>query len=325
LLVGLATLLVSGFVVSSLGEGIQIGTNVTVYFSSVETGREILTRRDDFIAALTPLDRRARMQTNQDVSEKDFLAFVGRSVQPWTPDETNRIVDVLQMVGDKLAQWRLPLPANIMLIKTSGEEEFNNCYTRQNAIVFPAEEAARKPSALKYSILHELFHVLSRHDPALRQALYGTIGFKRINEIELPEELRGRKVTNPDGVQNGWTIGLTNQSEVVQAVPILLATGPSFNPNERGASPYDYFRLLVVEPGSSGWAPQLVAGHPRLLKPAETTGWFEQIGRNTHYTIHPDEILADNFFLLINGNTNVPTRRITAGMANAFRQREAKK
>jgi hypothetical protein len=324
-MVGLATLLVSGFVGSSLGEGIRLGTNVTVYFSSVETGREILTRRDDFIAALTPLDRRTRMQTSQDVSEKDFLAFVGRSVQPWTPDETNHIADVLHTVGDKLAQCQMPLPANIMLIKTSGEEEFNNCYTRQNAIIFPAAEADAKPSVLKYSILHELFHVLSRNDPSLRQALYGIIGFKRINEIELPEELRSRKVTNPDGVQNGWMIGLTNQNEAVQAVPILLATGPSFNPNERGASPYDYFRLLVVQPGGAGWAPQLVAGHPRLLKPAETTGWFEQIGRNTHYTIHPDEILADNFFLLINGNTNVPTERIIADMANTFRQLETKK
>jgi len=154
---------------------------------------------------------------------------------------------------------------------------------------------------------------------------YYIIGFRPINEIELPEELRQRKVTNPDGIQNGWRIGLTNQNEALQAVPILLATGPGFNPNEPGASPYDYFRLLVVKPDGTNWVAQRVAGRPRLLRPAETTGWFEQIGRNTRYTIHPDEIQADNFVRLINGDTNVPTPQIIAAMANVFSQPTSKK
>ena len=322
---GLATLLPALFIaasrVSSLGAEFQLDTNVTVVFSSVEAGRAILTRRDNFITALTPLDRRSRMATNQDVSEVDFLAFVGRSVRPRSPEETQLLAGGLQSVRDKLAPWQLPLPATIVLVKTSGEEEFNNCYTRQNAIVFPASEAAGPPAALNYLILHELFHVLSRHDPELRKTLCGVIGFKPIREIELPEALRARKVTNPDGVQNGWRIALNEHEEALQAVPILLANGPRFNPNESGASLDDYFRLLVVNPVGTGWAPQLVAGHPRLLKPEATQGWFEQIGRNTRYTIHPDEILADNFVRLINGDTNLPTPRIIADMANAFRHR----
>jgi hypothetical protein len=120
-------------------------------------------------------------------------------------------------------------------------------------------------------------------------------------------------------------ITLTNRNETVQAVPILLATGSTFNPNERGANPYDYFRLLVVRRATAGWLPQLVAGSPRLLRPSETTGWLEQIGRNTRYTIHPDEILADNFVKLINGETNVSTPRIIADMANAFKPPSPKK
>ena len=321
----LMALFIPGLVFSTLAEGIQLGTNVTIRFASVEQGREILTRRDDFIAALTPLDRRARMQTDQDISEKDFLAFVGRSVRSWTPEETNRITSLLQTLGEKLDRWHLPFPAVVLLVRTSGEEEFNNWYTRQNAIVFPSSDVAGRPSALSNLLLHELFHVLSRHDPELRKACYGIIGFRPINEIELPEELRQRKVTNPDGVENGWRIGLTNQNEALHAVPILLATGPSFNPNERGASPYNYFRLLVVKPDGTNCMAQRVAGRPRLLRPAETTGWFEQIGRNTGYTIHPDEILADNFIRLINGDTSLPSPQIIAAVANAFRQPASKK
>jgi hypothetical protein len=324
LMVALVALFIPCLESSALGEAIHFGADVTIRFASVEQGREILMLRDEFIAALTLLDRRARLQTDQDISEKDFLAFVGRSVRSWTPEETNRITSVLQTLGEKLARWNLPFPATILLVKTSGEEEFNNCYTRQNAIFFPAAEAAGRPSALGYLILHELFHVLSRHDPELRKVCYGTIGFRPINEIELPEELRQRKVTNPDGVQNGWRIGLTNQNEAFYAVPILLATGPSFNPNERDASAYDYFRLLVVKPDGTNWVAQRVAGRPRLFRPADTTGWFEQIGRNTGYTIHPDEILADNFVRLINGDTNLPSPQIITAMANAFSQPTSK-
>src|ERR1044071_2615547 len=111
LMLVLMAVFIPGVMVSTLGDGILFGTNVTVRFASVELGREILTRRDDFIAALTPLDRRARMQTDQDVSEKVFLAFVGRCVRPWTPEETNRITSVLQTLKDKLARWDLPFPA----------------------------------------------------------------------------------------------------------------------------------------------------------------------------------------------------------------------
>ena len=63
----------------------------------------VITISVALIAALTPLDRSARIQTDHDVAEKDFLAFVGRSVLSWTPDESNRITSVLQALEGKLA------------------------------------------------------------------------------------------------------------------------------------------------------------------------------------------------------------------------------
>ncbi len=53
------------------------------------------------------------------------------------------------------------------------------------------------------------------------------------------------------------------------------------------------------------------------------SGRVEQIGRKTRDTIHPDEILAENLVRLINGATNLPTPRITADRASAFRPRAA--
>jgi hypothetical protein len=40
------------------------------------------------------------------------------------------------------------------------------------------------------------------------------------------------------------------------------------------------------------------------------TGLFEQIGRNTDYVIHPEEILASNFELLVTGAEGAPSPQV---------------
>ena len=45
--------------------------------------------------------------------------------------------------------------------------------------------------------------------------------------------------------------------------------------------------------------PILNNGKTTLLKPDEAEGFFEQIGRNTSYILHPEETLANNFVFLI--------------------------
>jgi hypothetical protein len=47
-----------------------------------------------------------------------------------------------------------------------------------------------------------------------------------------------------------------------------------------------------------------------LASPEEVSRFFEQVGRNTNYVIHPEEILADNFALLVLDEHNVPSPEI---------------
>lgn len=44
--------------------------------------------------------------------------------------------------------------------------------------------------------------------------------------------------------------------------------------------------------------------HPELLTIEQVSGFYEQVGRNTEYIIHPEEILADNFRLILLGIKN---------------------
>jgi hypothetical protein len=300
-------------------EEIKLGTNTVVLFASVEAGRKILTSHDDFVSALSPFDRAARVKTDQTVSEENYLKFVGQNVMPWLPDETNKITDIFQALEGKLAVWHLPFPSTILLIKTSGREEGDASYTRQNAVIICVRDIQSDRSKLSNLVTHELFHILSRQNPLLRRELYHIIGFNPINTVELPEMLRQRKITNPDGVQYNWYINVTNQSRALPVIPILYASTSHYVPTQGGEF-FDYliFKLLAVTNDNAHWEPRLINERPQLLEPVEVRGFFEQIGNNTSYIIHPDEILADNFVLLINGTTNPPTPRIIADMKKVF-------
>ncbi len=319
---GVTAFLLLALASSSLAQGIALDTHCRASFATLEAARQILTNRDDFISALSPFDRAARMKTDRAVTEKEFLEFAGKNAVSWLPDETNRATATLQTVRQKLSPWNLPSPAEIPLIKTSGLEEGNASYTRQNAILIAQKELRSPGHGLEGLIIHELFHVLSRQNPDLRARLYGILGFARINEIPYPGDLAPRKITNPDGVQTGWAITVTNQNESLAAVPILFATTPQYD-LKKGGEFFDYltFKLLVVSNQGAAWAPKLTDGKPRLLDPPEAKGFLEQIGGNTDYIIHPDEILAVNFVHMVNGETNLATPRIVDEMRKVLRQR----
>ena len=72
---------------------------------------------------------------------------------------------------------------------------------------------------------------------------------------------------------------------------------------EQGGEFLDYLRfqfLLVERDEDSSSVKPLYDDHwPRLAVMPEVSGFFEQVGNNTEYIFHPEEILADNFALLV--------------------------
>jgi hypothetical protein len=58
-----------------------------------------------------------------------------------------------------------------------------------------------------------------------------------------------------------------------------------------------------------------------LLAISETSGFSQRAGRNTGYTIHPEEILADNFALMVTVRS-VESPEVLRRLREAFARRQ---
>jgi hypothetical protein len=291
-----------------------------VSFATIEQGRNLLMTRDDFITRLSPFDRAARMKTNRVIPEQEFLDFIGKNVVEWTPDEKAAVQAALAHLTPKLTELSLPFPKTIIFIKTTGLEEGDAEYTRANAIILPQSAlAATERPRLQPTIAHELFHVLSRNAPDLRDRVYAVIGFQPCGEIPFPPELASRKITNPDAPKNDHCIRLQSRQSSVWAVPILFSNADRYDP-AAGGEFFQYLevKFLVVEKSDARatYDPSKIT----LLDMNQVQGFYEQVGRNTDYIIHPEEILADNFKFLLIGRTNLASPEIQRNLAAALRQ-----
>jgi hypothetical protein len=286
-----------------------------VRFASAREGAEILGRKDDFIQLLSPFDRAARMKTDRSISEDEFLKFVQGNALTWNESEKAKIEAAIVSIRPTLDALQLSLPKVVTFVKTIGAEEGRAFYTRGAAIIMPEKETDEADAAqLKKTIAHELFHILTRENPTLREKLYQSIGFTKCDEVEFPSDLKSRKITNPDAPQNDHAIRVRIRGNDVRAVPILFSNAAKYDVN-RGGEFFNYLQLSFLA------VPITSATQPILATPEEVSGFFEQIGRNTNYVIHPEEILADNFALLILGEHNVPSPEIIQKMRVILEQK----
>ncbi|MEX2187946.1 MAG: hypothetical protein WD875_14165 [Pirellulales bacterium] len=301
--------------------------NAVAHFAGVDEGRTILANRDRFVAAQTAWDRQARLKSAHDVSADEYLKFVAGEVLAWDAADREKLGAAIAKVRERLRPWKLPFPRQIALVRTTGKEEGGAAYCRGSAVVLPKGIVdGRSAEALERLLLHELFHVLSSHNEALRERLYGVIGFARCGEIELPDDLAARKITNPDAPTIEHRVEIAIDEQPVEVVPILLADAAKYDATARREFfAFMKFRLLAVAKDERGhYALRLRDDKPWLIDPAAVPSYHEKIGHNTGYIIHPEEIIADNFVLVMLGEENVKTPRILEAMRAILRDPSGK-
>ncbi len=266
-----------------------------IVFTTKENAKILMGTSDEFTQLLSKFDVQARTQDVNKIKEADYLNFAASNVKEWT---TAEIATMKASITDaeskiKALNLKLNLPQVVNIIKSTTEEEGVADYTRLQFIVL-------KEAADLGTFLHELFHVYTRINPAKRDEIYETINFKPCNRISFPAFAQDYKMTNPDAPFLDHYINVTidgNKEDVIFALYSKsdYSTGSFFD--------YLTQSLMVLEGNDTSKAPALDNGDLVLKDYSDATDLRNLIGINTDYDIHPEEICAEHFRLLIMGKT----------------------
>jgi hypothetical protein len=263
--------------------------------ASAAEGRAILTAEDDFTRALGGFDRSFRMRTTEPVSDAALRVFLGEQALDFSAEEGRAWEEAIAAVARGARGIGGVLPPEVLVVKTTGREERDHAYTRANAIFLPAARVQRLRDERAVRLLaHELFHVASRASPALRDATYALLGFVPTSPIDLPPELDGRRVTNPDAYDVAHYLLMGERA----VIPLLTCPLPLAQAIERSSVLDEVSVTLLEIAPQDGVGVRDPDGAPVLVE-ARTTDWSRLLARNTAYTIHPEEVLAENLALLV--------------------------
>lgn len=291
-------------------------TSWTCRFAGQAEARKILAEPDVFIRAMSAYERSARMRTSAPVSTEAFLAHAAGAAREWEPQEMAKVSAALDALRPRLTPYTRFLPNPVWLIKTDGSEENGSAYTRGSAIILPPRKLDYTTDALVGLLAHELFHILSQFNPRLRDLLYAAAGFERCGPVILPEPLQSHRVTNPDAPWNEHFICIRCSEQEHTVLPVLYSLAE--DPSQEGFFKAMIFRFLALECVEGSYQAQYSGGQPLIFDPAAVEGFFEQVGRNTDYLIHPEEILACNFTLLVLPQPAVASPEVIERIAAIF-------
>ena len=274
-----------------------------VRFASLAQARNLLMADDEWMAATSAFNRRAIVGGTAPVGMDAFKAWNGAAARAWAPEQVNRWQRALQAIAPAVKALRLPLPPEVWLVFTNGQESAGAPYTRANFIALPGTGGGGNypDSAL---LMHELWHVISRNDPALATRLYAELGFEPMARLQMPQAWADITIANPDAPVNRHAMRLTMAEGKASPwiTPVLVASRTELQPGETFFTVMDV-RLLEVQPGQGG-APStavLREGQPVWHPVDGPHDYLKRLGGNTGYVMHPEEALADNMALLVLG------------------------
>jgi hypothetical protein len=285
--------------------------NANIIFLSSEKAKSILNENDNFVKNLSPFDRSSRLKTGKDISTDEYKEFITGQTLDWKDSEINKLKKITDKIVSKLKPYNIMVPETINFIKTTGLEEGNAAYCRGNsAIIFPESEINTGNTSLDKLIIHELFHIYSKNNPDKQEKLYNILSFKKTNELIIPENIYRLKITNPDAVFNNYYFNSEINGQEVNLMPLLLSD--SKYDEKKGGEFFDYLNLYFIAVSNDDNETKPVKANDKyiLVTTDQVKNYFKLIGENTGYIIHPEEILADNFVLLVNNVKNVKTKKI---------------
>lgn len=280
-----------------------IEKNNSISFSDIPTGQVAISqdKTENIFNRIELKD--IQLQLKKDTisqlenARKLYRNALNKSVMEFTEKDKRRLNKIFNEVEKTIKEINPKiLPKNIQLIKVKphlyGESVF---YTRDNSIIIPSDMLEEFDyDIVKHIIIHEIFHIYSRNKMnTKREELYGLIHFGKIRKkLIIPEIIKNKILLNPDGLEMDWYIESQIESSTQRLIPLLIAIE-----NDDSNFYFDNLELRFYPIFEEGENVKIKEGH--YYEESELTDFYEQITDNTTYIIHPDEILADNFVLVV--------------------------
>ena len=278
-------------------------------FAGVADGQRVLTADDDWLPVTGGFQRRAMMgRRTEPVTLAQFRQWNADAVQAWTAPQRERWRAAALAVEARVRELRLPLPDETLLVSSNGQESAGMPYTRANALVITIRTEAPRPMDV-WVMAHELWHVVSRHVPALADRVYREIGFEPMPPLAWPAAWDEIRLANPDAPGNRHAMRAEVDGRRVLLTPALVASRTVLQANEPFAALFEV-RLLEVQADADGRRSRAATnsdGTPRWHAIERVPAFLERSGGNTPYVIHPEETMADNVAFLL---TQRPARNM---------------
>lgn len=287
---------------------VELIPNVYLNFTRIPEGRKLLTTPDDYLNEMVEFDYKVRLKTNETPDPNKYLTLLAKSVREWEDEEMVVITREYQKHRLRLMRLNLNWPQYIHLVKTDGSDESNAAYCRSNNIIVLSQthvDRAVVGESDPSTLWHELWHIISRNNLTKREQLFKSLGFRYMHQFDIPEFLTNHRITNPDAPKFDVVITVDTEGDgPISAAPVCY-----YNKDEVSDDsffPYYVAELLAVEEYQpDSWRARTDNdGEIILFSARECESFWEQVGENTNYINHPEEILAENFVLWID-----PTQR----------------
>lgn len=288
---------------SSAAGDTYTGIDATVVrFADAGSARAVLGADDAWLQRSSGWQRAVLMGRTSPPDAESFRAWQRDAAQPWPADARLRWQRALEAVAPAFNRLKVPLPREVLLIHTSGSESANQPHTRANAVVLPARFDQQAYSDAEV-LAHELFHVVSRHQPELANRLYDLIGYDRVGELQWPVAWLPLRIVNQDAPYDRHLMRLKLRGGREATVMPVVVTSNARLPPADGDTLLELMevRLLEVEPGAQATRAVLRQGQPVWYDPQSQPDFLARLGGNTDYVQHPDETIADNFMFLVSG------------------------
>lgn len=297
--------------------------NCIVILADEVQGKLLISQNDYYSENLGEFDLRSKIRVSNLEEEtptiQDYLNNSASNVKNWSDSDKKKLRDAIEFTSGQITKLQvvLPLPDTVFIIRTTGKEEGGaSGYTRNNLIILTDNGVSSSTDRVTSLFIHELFHVISRTDEVLREKIYSVLGFVKCNDVELPEDIFNRKISNPDAPYFDYYAELEKEDGTrFEGVMIIYS-----DRDYKGGSFFEYLKtgFLKVEGDLNNKKVVTLNGKSVIVPFDDVTNFFDLVGNNTNYIINPEEVAADNFVFMIRKRKDLPSPEIVNEFLKIF-------